>query len=481
MKTSYQRELKRNYLIVEMEKSDTREEPPFEQKMLEQNQIDGILRFQVRQKDEEIRFFYEITSKQPLSRLLEGQTIQAEQIRALILGIARSLDHMEQYLISEKSVLLDPEYLYVDPESLKVWLCLVPGLECDFPEDYSRLLEYLLGKVDHRDKESVVLAYGLYQETRKENYGMADILRLAQQKSGVSGPNHKSEDGSRLSTPAGLEIPQTTERSRIEEKSSELVFRKRKNGEGEIENRTGSGKKVQMNKQENSWQLGKVRGNQIQTDAQEELAGLFGKWRQRRKERKEERQREIERAIQMPWDTIAFDGGSAEEWGTPEEYGRAEYKTEYGTEYRIGNGGAGYGTGNSAAHDPGSRGDRQKPVETAAAVQSSDTILLNGEMNGTGAQVKRLTALDPGAEDIIIAYYPFIIGKQENLVDYVLHRETVSRLHLRIDRKEDRYYVQDLNSTNGTMAGGHMLENNEIMEIWDGVEISIAGARYRFE
>lgn len=102
MKTSYQRELKRNYLIVEMEKSDTRGEPPFEQKMLEQNQIDGILRFQVRQKDEEIRFFYEITSKQPLSRLLEGQTIQAEQIRALILGIARSLDHMEQYLISEK-------------------------------------------------------------------------------------------------------------------------------------------------------------------------------------------------------------------------------------------------------------------------------------------------------------------------------------------------------------------------------------------
>ena len=112
MKTSYQRELKRNYLIVEMEKSDTRGEPPFEQKMLEQNQIDGILRFQVRQKDEEIRFFYEITSKQPLSRLLEGQTIQAEQIRALILGIARSLDHMEQYLISEKSVLLNPEYLY---------------------------------------------------------------------------------------------------------------------------------------------------------------------------------------------------------------------------------------------------------------------------------------------------------------------------------------------------------------------------------
>lgn len=460
MKTSYQRELKRNYLIVETETSEGQGEPPFEQKMLEQNQIDGILRFQVRQKDEEVRFFYEITSKQPLSRLLEGQTIQAEQIRTLVFGIARSLDHMEQYLLSEKSVLLDPEYLYVDPESLKVWLCLVPGMECDFPEDYSRFLEYLLGKVDHRDKESVVLAYGLYQETRKENYGMADILRLAQQKSSVSGPNHKSGTKSQWQRSDDLEVLQSAGGNIAGEKSLE------------------EGDHVQRSRQENGWQLGTVRGKQIQTDAQEEPAGLLGRWKQRRKERKEEKQRELERAVQMPWDTIAFDGASPEEWGTPEGYSRAEYKEERGTEnsgvrYEMGNGGT--------AYDPGSRAGRQQPLEAAAAAQSSDTILLNGETNGAAAQVKRLTALEPGTEDIVIAYYPFIIGKQENLVDYVLRRETVSRLHLRIDRKEDRYYVQDLNSTNGTMAGGHMLENNEIMEIWDGVEISIAGARYRFE
>ena len=460
MKTSYQRELKRNYLIVETETSEGQGEPPFEQKMLEQNQIDGILRFQVRQKDEEVRFFYEITSKQPLSRLLEGQTIQAEQIRALVFGIARSLDHMEQYLLSEKSVLLDPEYLYVDPESLKVWLCLVPGMECDFPEDYSRFLEYLLGKVDHRDKESVVLAYGLYQETRKENYGMADILRLAQQKSSVSGPNHKSGTKSQWQRSDDLEVLQSAGGNIAGEKSLE------------------EGDHVQRSRQENGWQLGTVRGKQIQTDAQEEPAGLLGRWKQRRKERKEEKQRDLERAVQMPWDTIAFDGASPEEWGTPEGYGRAEYKEERGTEnsgvrYEMGNGGT--------AYDPGSRAGRQQPLEAAAAAQSSDTILLNGETNGAAAQVKRLTALEPGTEDIVIAYYPFIIGKQENLVDYVLRRETVSRLHLRIDRKEERYYVQDLNSTNGTMAGGHMLENNEIMEIWDGVEISIAGARYRFE
>ena len=121
MKTSYQREMKRNYLIVDPELSEFPEMIPFEQKMLEQNQIEGILHFQVRQKDEKIRFFYEITSRQPLTRMLEGQSVQAPQIRALIFGIARALDHMEQYLLSEKNVLLDPEYLYLGTRSFLLW------------------------------------------------------------------------------------------------------------------------------------------------------------------------------------------------------------------------------------------------------------------------------------------------------------------------------------------------------------------------
>ena len=344
MKTSYQRELKRNYLIVETETSEGQGEPPFEQKMLEQNQIDGILRFQVRQKDEEVRFFYEITSKQPLSRLLEGQTIQAEQIRALVFGIARSLDHMEQYLLSEKSVLLDPEYLYVDPESLKVWLCLVPGMECDFPEDYSRFLEYLLGKVDHRDKESVVLAYGLYQETRKENYGMADILRLAQQKIEV---NHAGREA---------ETETVREFERYQEYPEREYMETAQDGYGAKQRRSAIQDRKAGNA-ETDWKPGMVRARQIQTDTVKELSGLFGRWKQRRKERREEKQREQEREMQMPWDTMFV----------------SETSPDYGTL--------------SSVHLP---------------QQSRGTVLLNPESRESGSVARRLTALDAGETDIIM-------------------------------------------------------------------------------
>ena len=53
MKISYQREFKHNYLII-----DTTELlwQGYECHMMAQNQIDGILRFQIRQMDDGVRF-----------------------------------------------------------------------------------------------------------------------------------------------------------------------------------------------------------------------------------------------------------------------------------------------------------------------------------------------------------------------------------------------------------------------------------------
>ena len=442
MNISYQREMKRNYLIVEAERQD---ETPFEQNMLEQNQIDGVLRFQVREKDTDLRFFYEITSKQPLSRLLEGQSVQAAQIRTLVWGIAHALDHMEQYLLSENSVLLTPEYLYVEPESLKVWLCLIPGLERDFPEDYSRLLEYLLGKVDHKDKESVVLAYGLYQETRKENYGMGDILRLAQQKLDVDSGNYGNHE-------MDAEQIQNFE---VQSGYSEWENAGSVDGRSGSEQRRTAGRDTNTSRTESEWKPGMVRARQIQTDTVKESSGLFGRWKQRRKERKEEKRREQEREMQMPWETM-FVGE------TPSEYGSPSYRQDEHSGMR-----------NSTAFSGSS-------ASAACSQQSSDTVLLNPGKEESGAGLRMLRALDAEETDIKIAYYPFIIGKQENLVDHVLDRETVSRLHLRIDQKDGHYYVQDLNSTNGTKVDGRMLENNETIEIWEGTDLSIAGIRYQF-
>lgn len=175
MEITYKRELKHNYLIITPEEAFY---DSYEIRMLAANCIEGLLKFHVKQVDNRKSYYYEITSRQPLTRILEYQSLGAEQLRCLITGIVRTLERMETYLLQEGQILLEPEYIYVEPEYFSVYLCLIPGRQGGFPEEMTALLQYLLGKVNHQDKECVVMAYGLYQESLKENYGMADLLRL---------------------------------------------------------------------------------------------------------------------------------------------------------------------------------------------------------------------------------------------------------------------------------------------------------------
>ena len=423
MKISYQREFKHNYLII-----DTTELlwQGYECHMMAQNQIDGILRFQIRQMDDGVRFYYEITSKQPLARILENRSIQAEEIWKLMIGIFGVLERMEAFLLSESSILLEPEYLYVNSDTFRVWLCLIPGLKREFPEDFSRLLEYLLGKVDHHDKESVVLAYSLYQETRKENYGMEDVMRLLQK-----------EKDSQFFQEEGKEEEQEECKSNQQEK--EIVRQK-------------EFIKTYNNVQGGKNQYETERKNQRNKDKMQKESNPSGwkirweKWKQRLFKRNK-REKEIV-PVRVPWEMMFQEEES--------DYEPEVFKN----------------------HQP-EIAPRKEGKELLSADISQGTVLLADF--STKSQQRVLRALDSNGTDIPIPYYPFIIGKQENLVDFKLDKETVSRLHLKIDQKEERYFIQDLNSTNGTMLCGRLLENNEEAELFTGDEISIAGYRYRFE
>jgi len=190
MEISYHREMKNNYLMIAVEEARER---GFEARMLIGNTIDGLLKFRIRKSDNRCQFCYEITSKQPLGRLLETKAIGADQIRRLLLGIAQTLTRMEDYLLSEDQILLDPDFIYVDLENFQPGLCLIPGRKGDFPQEFSELLRFLLGKVDHQDKDAVVLVYGLYRESLKDNYGLDNLLRWLVKEDCSNHESEKSE------------------------------------------------------------------------------------------------------------------------------------------------------------------------------------------------------------------------------------------------------------------------------------------------
>ncbi len=113
--------------------------------------------------------------------------------------------------------------------------------------------------------------------------------------------------------------------------------------------------------------------------------------------------------------------------------------------------------------------------------EAEHTVLLSERVKELEAkELHLLKSLNRNIKDIELGFFPFVIGKQERVCDYVIHSGNISRMHLKIDCNEGRYYVRDLNSLNGTKLRGEALQTDKDEEIFENDELDIAGFKFIF-
>ncbi|MTK06757.1 MAG: FHA domain-containing protein [Hungatella sp.] len=431
MIVTYRREMKHNYLIIEQDNAQMQR---YEENMLKENKISGLLKFQLKQIDNRKYFYYEITSKQPLSRILEFHSINKQELINLSTGIAQILNRLPAYLLKEDQILLQPEYIYIEPEQFFVSLCLIPGRDRKFSAEMSELLRYLLGKINHQDKECVVMAYALYQESVKDNYGMDALAEL------VSLHNDKLEarqEEEECETQSGFTNTEKVEIQVIEEFSSPAQNKTTGFGLWKpliISSVVVTGFSAVL------WSVAGYKGilrYWYLVMAAGVLSVLFGF----KLTGRNQCQHPVE---DSPPKDRSYDS-EQEEWQT------AFYE---------------------------SKEESSVLLKSTAGEESLQTVLLTNSQKDM--QVRVFKSASTGIGDIIITYTPYLIGKQEGLVDYVLNGEAISRIHVKIEKEENDYFISDLNSTNGTYVNGRLLETNETVLLNTGDEIFIANFAFIF-
>ena len=65
-----------------------------------------------------------------------------------------------------------------------------------------------------------------------------------------------------------------------------------------------------------------------------------------------------------------------------------------------------------------------------------------------------------------------LIGKKKEEADIVLEDASVSRVHAKITKEREYYYLEDMNSTNGTLKNGLRLQPYEKRKLEEGDEIT---------
>ena len=118
-----------------------------------------------------------------------------------------------------------------------------------------------------------------------------------------------------------------------------------------------------------------------------------------------------------------------------------------------------------------------EPVLRQSEPEPEETVLLNTEMrNGSAIE---LWDAEKKLPVIVFPSSGGIFGKQSGSVTAVIPVPTVSRIHGKLYQEKGVYYVEDLNSMNGTRLNGALLVPYSRAEVHSGDVLQIGGRQFR--
>ena len=165
LKVNYLRNLKSNLLIFEPEEKfliELKSKYAFELGMIEHNAIKGFLKPTLKRVDGRLQLSYDISSLQPLSRVLD------------IISAKKAL---EEFLLEASSVILDPEYIFTDLNLKRYSFIYIPRSENN-KEEMKLLLESILENINKEDKDCLISVYGMLKECQKKDFVINDLEEL---------------------------------------------------------------------------------------------------------------------------------------------------------------------------------------------------------------------------------------------------------------------------------------------------------------
>lgn len=385
------------------------------------------------------QYWYNISGKQSLDTYCRVKEIGIDFVEKLAVSICSELDILEWNLVQANCLVLDPELIFITNANQEFIFTLYPGNSAQVETEFQQLMEYLLTKINHKDEAAVRTAYGIYEKTLEEGYSIMDIRETIMREK-------------------QMQIAEAADR-KLEVEAKENGWQ---SGAGARENSRQAGRAAR----ENSRRAGRAaRGNERQPDA-----GARGN----------ERQFDAgARGSDRQSDAGAGEAKSGVFWGKRSQIKGTDRHKKEGALKRL-----------------WIFMRKQLGYETDADVRTKDANLVYPDEEiyvpkeeihptvylGSAKSVPQGILLYQGAErleDICLEGRTARIGYGAD-ADIRIDHETISQMHARIDCDGDNYFIEDLNSTNGTYVNGELLAYKERRQLKASDVIRFANLAYRF-
>ena len=456
MRAEYKRDMNHNYLILYGE--DEINTDSYQVRMLVGNVIPSLLKCRIQGMDGRFLVYFDITSKQALSVLYEEKKMGVEDLRLIFGGFVKAMEDAAEYLMNPGQFIISPEYIYTDIEKQEIYFCMMPGYEKDIKEQFQFLTEYILPKIDHQDQDAVILGYGVYKRAMEDSFHLEHIKEELYKTQGQQGTTTTKAEQMKTES----EQRQESEDFNLEEEgfweneeiNQEFVRDGEKSKRLSLPQKTGvivlaaillcGIAAITLMGYLPYLETGTILGIIIVLVACVMLFVYVSKIKKKpgalRQGRDEERDKPKGITGKVPTDQTDQSQNTI----------KSVVKST------------------------------NKPVAKSSQLHADygETVVLSaGAVSGPASLVSK----EPGElATIYINEDLTVIGKLETACDAVISLPTVSRIHAKIRKKEDAYYLTDMNSRNGTAVNGRLLLPDEEYRLEPEDEVDFAQARYIF-
>ena len=390
----------------------------FDEKIMLKRKLPGLLPVEKCYVNAMGQYWYNITGKQSVDTYCRMKEIGIDFIERIIISICSQIEILEWNLIDTNCLMLDPELVYITNQTQEIIFTLYPDAKGNLAQELQHLMEYLLTKIDHKDMDAVHAAYGIYEKTLDPSYSVIDIRD------------------------AIVEAKKASSRERVLRQQAQIEQREREieveKTERIIKNETGLNKMIGGLKQKFA-------------EPSEKNKAAYSPRMVRESNPVEKR------------NLMANTGRNI--------FGRKDKKKS--VKYNRRNP---YPESLNVAETPSYEVSMHEELVQEMPEVHPTVCLADYQARPQGMLLYEGT---DNRENISLMQPLVKIGKGRG-VDAKIEKGTISRCHAQINHEQGTFFIEDLNSTNGTFVNGEGLTYKERKKLAINDIVQFADIRYRF-
>lgn len=118
---------------------------------------------------------YDVSDLFSLENSIVQHLSDVEWFEHMMKELLKIMNSLDNYLLQADSICLDPRLVFLDDKHRTVSLFYIPNYQGNIQKEFCSLIEYLMKKIDHSQKQLVSLIYGLYHIVQDSSYSLQRV------------------------------------------------------------------------------------------------------------------------------------------------------------------------------------------------------------------------------------------------------------------------------------------------------------------